>query len=149
MARAMSRRVGLGFVRSRWDARRAIPGMQKPHWTAPVAANASAMIWRSIRGNPFERDDVPSVGLLGGDGAGHLRGTVHEREAGAALPLRLAAVFRRHDPAAFPQDFQQGFAGSRPDSPDRTVQGETDVHGSSAPIDIVTPTRLERTPCGA
>ena len=53
-------RVGSGVRSSRYFARSAMPGMQKPHWTPAAAANARAKRSPVRARQPFEREDRPS-----------------------------------------------------------------------------------------
>ena len=80
-------------------------------------------------GDAFEREDGLAGGLVGRNGAGDFRLSVDERQAAAALSLRLASVLERHDPAALPQRLEQRLAGPHVDLPRRAVQREFNPHG--------------------
>ena len=70
-----------------------MPGVQKPHWLAPVAQNASAHRSRPIA-ETLERRDRPAGDTAGGSHARDPWLAVDQHGAAAALPLRAAAVLR-------------------------------------------------------
>ena len=113
---------------SRCLARRAMPGMQKPHCTPAAAANARENRSPILGRQPFEGQDFLAARRGGGHRARHLRVAVHEREAAPALPLRRAPVFQRPDPAALPQGFEERLVLARLDAHRFTVEPELDVH---------------------
>ena len=90
--RVIVRRVP--FARSP-SSRQMMPGVQKPHWLAPVAQKASAHRARSSSGEPVDGRDRPPRDPAHG---GHARDpglAVHQHGAATALTLRAAPVLRR------------------------------------------------------
>ena len=85
--------VGCGFsFRSAW-ADTTMPGMQKPHWMAPVSRNASCSAAEPGPGlEALDRGDVHAVGLDGQHEAGVHGPAVDEDGAGAALALGAALL---------------------------------------------------------
>ena len=83
-----------------------IPGVQKPHWLAPVAQNASAQ--RAGVGQALDVVTIsrPATRRAGRD-AGDAGCAVDQHRAAAALALRAAAVLHRAHAEPLPQHVEQ------------------------------------------
>ena len=75
----------------------------------------------------LEGQHLAALGPARLEGAGHERAAVDERQAAAALPLGLAAVLDRDDPAALPQRVEERLPGCRLDRRRPAVEGEADA----------------------
>ena len=78
-------------------------------------------------GDALEGQHVAALGTSCLVGAGDERAPVDERQAAAALPLGLAAVLDRGDPAAFPQRVEERLSGRGLDRDGPAVEGEADL----------------------
>ncbi len=75
-----------------------IPGVQNPHWLAPVATKASAHRPALGRGHSLEGGDAPAGDPPGRRHAGDPGGAVDEHGAAAALALWAAPVLHAAQP---------------------------------------------------
>ena len=69
-----------------------MPGMQKPHWTAPSSRKACGPGQAAFPRQPFDGGDLPPVGFDGEDQARVHGHAVHPHRAGAALTLGAALL---------------------------------------------------------
>ena len=74
---------------------RRCPGVQNPHWLAPVAQKASAQASRSAGSRPVQGGHRPTGDPAGRGHAGHAGCAVDQHRAAAALALGAAAVLGR------------------------------------------------------
>ena len=92
------------------SSRQTMPGVQNPHWLAPVAQNASAQRSRVASGQAVDRRDRPPRHPPGRGHAGDPRLAVDQHRAAPALPLRAAPVLGRAQPEVLAQHLEQGRA---------------------------------------
>ena len=109
-----------------------MPGVQKPHWLAPVAVKAAAQVVSLVLGQAVERRDLTSADPAGRGHAADPRRAVHEHRATTALALGAAAVLGRPQAEAVPEDLEErravvGYLDLA------TVHGELDGHPDRPP----------------
>ena len=103
-----------------------MPGVQKPHWLAPVAQKASAQASLRAGIQARERRDPATRHTPCRCDAGHAGGSVHQHRARTALPLRAATVLHLTDAEVLTQQREQReVAGGRADG--APVDSEGDV----------------------
>ncbi|MDZ7734443.1 MAG: hypothetical protein U5R31_16460 [Acidimicrobiia bacterium] len=104
-----------------------IPGVQKPHWLAPVAAQAPGPRVAHVLGQAVGGGDLPTGDTPDGRDAGDPGLAVDEDRATPALALGTTAVLDRHDPQLLAQHVEQGQAVvGDPDEP--SVDAQLDGH---------------------
>ena len=129
--RGSRRRSDPGSRRSRSAAATTKPGVQKPHCTAPVSANASCTGCSCRRSRaPRRVDDLVAVRLRGENEARAHELAVEQHRARAALAL-LARVLRAGQLEALAQRIEQALA--RPDVglEPLAVDSQRDPHAST------------------
>ncbi len=84
-----------------------MPGVQKPHWLAPVAQKSSAQARRSASSSPSRVVTVTAGHPSCRGHARHPRRAVDEHRAAAALTLRAAPVLRGAQPEPVAQHAEQ------------------------------------------
>ncbi len=87
-----------------------MPGVQKPHWLAPVAQNASAHRSTAPAGRPSTVVTTRPAARRAGVTQATRGLPVHQDRAAPALPLRAAAVLGRAQTQVLAEDLEQGHA---------------------------------------